>query len=102
MPLPAEGSDEGREEFKGVVDVLCEFVDLCIDWERVVLSEQELAAEDNAQDNAQDGADIDVKRRSVRSAMQLLVASAIRSGESKEVIQDVDKERSGIAMWRIP
>jgi hypothetical protein len=42
------------------------------------------------------------KRAAVKEALILLVAGAARSGESKAVRKDVDKERSGIAMWRIP
>ena len=42
------------------------------------------------------------KREALKSAVKVLVAAAVRSGESKEVKDQVDKERSGIAMWRIP
>lgn len=38
----------------------------------------------------------------VKDAVALLVAGAVRSGESKQVKDKIDKERSGIAMWRIP
>ncbi|KAJ6499558.1 hypothetical protein C8R47DRAFT_1068495 [Mycena vitilis] len=41
-------------------------------------------------------------RKALKSALGLLVAAAVRSGASKEVKKEVDKERSGIAMWRIP
>jgi len=42
------------------------------------------------------------KQQCLRGALEVVVAAAVRSGESKEVKKEVDKERSGIAMWRIP
>ncbi|KAJ6610988.1 hypothetical protein B0H10DRAFT_2058008 [Mycena sp. CBHHK59/15] len=77
-------------KFGGIVSVLFEYLDMCVDWNRVVVSQDPEAAAD------MDG------RMALKSALGLLVAAAIRSGESKEVKKEVDKERSGIAMWRIP
>jgi hypothetical protein len=82
--LPAEeGGPKGG--FDETVDVLSEFLDLCIDWERVEIGGKEIEPKD-----------------AVRKALELLLASAARSGEREDVKKAIDKERSGIAMWRIP
>ncbi|RDX54676.1 hypothetical protein OH76DRAFT_1340627 [Lentinus brumalis] len=99
---PGSASKDGK--FEGIANVLYEYLDLCIDWERAVLS----GAEDQGSEDAaaiQDGdakAEEEKKREAVKSAVTVLVAAAVRSGASKQVKEQVDKERSGIAMWRIP
>jgi hypothetical protein len=75
--------DEERSE--GVVKVLCEYLDLCVDWGRVVVGED-------------DG----TKRDAVRDAVRVLVGSAGKTKDSKEVKKEGDEDRCGIAMWRIP
>ena len=77
-------------KFEGIIQVLLEFLDFCIDWERVIqLRDDEEITEEK-------------KRLEVKAALALLVASAVRSRDSKEARKELDKERSGIAMWRIP
>lgn len=89
IELPAEGGRSQSGKFEGVVDVLFEFLDLCVDWDRVASEgKEEMPLEE--------------KRVTVRDAVQLLVAAAIRTKDSKEAKKEVDKERAGIAMWRIP
>ena len=44
----------------------------------------------------------DEKVEELQKALRLLVAGAVKSGESKAVKDKVDKDRAGIAMWRIP
>jgi hypothetical protein len=84
LELPTEkGTPKGM--FHGMVDVLFEFLDLCVDWDRVEI-----------------GGEAMEPKVAVRNALTLLVASAVRSGESEEVKKEIDKARSGIAMWRIP
>ena len=84
LELPAEeGGPKGG--FDETVDVLYEFLDLCIDWESVEIGGKEIEP-----------------KEAVRKALKLLLASAARSGESEDVKKEIDKERSGIAMWRIP
>ncbi|KAK0211491.1 hypothetical protein IW262DRAFT_368879 [Armillaria fumosa] len=90
VELPLEGNESQSGQFEGIVSVLYEFLDLCIDWERVIL------------DEGTSGHDEDTKRSIVKASLMLLLAAAIRSKECKEVVNEVDKERSGIAMWRIP
>ncbi|TFK47590.1 hypothetical protein OE88DRAFT_1665817 [Heliocybe sulcata] len=89
VKLPEESETATQQPghgFQGIVNVMFEYVDLCIDWERLVLPE----------------GDRDDKKDTVKNAISLLVAAAVRSGNSKEVKKEVDKERSGIAIWRIP
>lgn len=76
--------------FEGTVNVLYEYVDLCVEWERVVLPE-------GAADKSEEA-----KKSAVRDGLALVVAAAIRTGSSKEVKKEVDKERCGIVFWRIP
>lgn len=86
----AENTTVAQGKFGGIVNVFFEYLDMCVDWERVVVSG------DPAKPTDMDA------RKALKSALGLLVAAAVRSGGSKEVKKEVDKERSGIAMWRIP
>ncbi|KAJ6590494.1 hypothetical protein DFH09DRAFT_1139500 [Mycena vulgaris] len=86
----AESTTPAQGKFGGLVNVFFEYLDMCVDWERVVVSG------DPEKPSDMDG------RKALKSALGLLVAAAVRSGNSKEVKKEVDKERSGIAMWRIP
>ncbi|KAK7046760.1 hypothetical protein R3P38DRAFT_2607790 [Favolaschia claudopus] len=101
VPLPeddpeAEKTTVEQGKFGGIVNVFFEYLDLCVDWQRVVVS-----GSGSESDSSSTPAEMD-PRNALKSALGLLVASAIRSGSSKEVKKEVDKERSGIAMWRIP
>lgn len=77
--------DEAKSE--GVVSVLCEYLDLCVDWVRVVVGP---------------GEDEGAKRDAVRDAVKVLVGSAVKTKDSKPVKKEIDEDRCGIAMWRIP
>ncbi|KAF9256594.1 hypothetical protein L218DRAFT_966235 [Marasmius fiardii PR-910] len=92
VELPAQNDQKSKSgKFEGIVRVLSEFLDLCIDWERVIqLKEGEGAPSE------------ETKKDEVMAALTLLVASAVRSRDSTEAKKELDKERSGIAMWRIP
>jgi hypothetical protein len=76
--------------FEGITSVLCEYLELCVDWTRVKM------------DMPTEGHPSEDPKKLVRDAVMLLVASAVRSGASKEARKQIDEERSGIAMWRIP
>ncbi|TFY54033.1 hypothetical protein EVJ58_g9103 [Rhodofomes roseus] len=82
--------------FAGLVGVLFEYVDLCVDWARVEVP-GEAPADGQKEENG-----TPAQRAAVRNAVAVLVAAAVQSGESKEVKNKIDKERAGIAMWRIP
>ncbi|KAF9475722.1 hypothetical protein BDN70DRAFT_883348 [Pholiota conissans] len=113
MELPAEGGRSKDGKFEGVVDVLYEFLDLCVDWDRVVLSLDDAPAE--GKDDGASAAKTEAEReggegtndelngkKALKDALTLLVAAAIRSRDSKEAKKELDADRSGIAMWRIP
>jgi hypothetical protein len=112
VTLPAPDSpttEDGR--FEGIIAVMCEYLELCVDWERVKLHHSDDLKEevDVANDvviPTEDEKPVDQvekqKREALRDAVTLLVAGAIRSKQSKEVKDSVDEDRSGIAMWRIP
>lgn len=96
VELPAdEGGKSANGAFEGITGVLFEYLDMCVDWERVVVPMEEGEKKEEVVGE-------EVKKEVVKDALKLVVAAAVRSGESKEVKKEVDKERSGIAMWRIP
>ncbi|CZT44386.1 uncharacterized protein RSE6_04548 [Rhynchosporium secalis] len=72
-------------KYEGVVKILYEYLSLCVDWERVIVGERE-----------------EGKKRAVRDAVELIVAAAVASGDSKAVLEDVDLDRAGIVIFRIP
>ena len=86
------GPDQQR--FAGVVNVLCEYLDLCVDWGRVIVPPGEDGEDAEASE--------EVKKDVVRDAVRMLVGSAVKTRDSKEVKKEVDENRCGIAMWRIP
>lgn len=95
VELPATDDTASKSgKFEGIVTVLLEFLDMCVDWGRVEIPGEE------------DGDVISLteesKKEKLKDALELIVAAAIRSKNSKEVKKEVDEERAGIAMWRIP
>ena len=105
VALPKEGeAPQSESGFWGIVKVMFEYLDLCVDWDRVVLSTTQQDGEDAsvAENDQQTKVDEEQKKKVLKEALSLLVAGAIRSQESDEVKKKVDKDRSGIAMWRIP
>jgi hypothetical protein len=144
--LGKEEGKKGREEFDASVGALSEFLELCVDWERVVLQgdsdqangggERETnsqagrpdgeagssggqgqagtdsgssgapATPQNSQAQTQHSGNSDEgteeQRRALREAMRVLLEGAVRSGENEDVKKEIDGERSGIAMWRLP
>ncbi|KZV99552.1 hypothetical protein EXIGLDRAFT_724583 [Exidia glandulosa HHB12029] len=91
-----EGGVDGAK-FKAVADDLFEYVGLCVDWDRVVPDSQV-----ESSDPAGDGADIDGKRKkAVRRAVETLLAGAVQS-DCKEVRSKLDRDRAGIAFFRVP
>jgi len=104
LELP-DAEDQGGSKFKGVVDVFCEYMELCIDWVRVKLEQNDAVQNDVAGQLTPSesiiSSDID-KRQTVRNALTLLLVSAVCSKDSKEVLKEVDVERAGIVVFRIP
>lgn len=102
VPLPKEedtATDGGQ--FGGIVTVIYEYLDLCVDWDRTTISAEQ-GGEDASVVKGDERVDLEGKKTALKNAVALLVAGAVRSGDSKQVKDKVDKERSGIAMWRIP
>jgi hypothetical protein len=101
VALPPEGtigadaaSNDVSSKFDGIVKVLGEYLELCIDWSRfLVPKERSGMVPAPSQDEG---------KIALREALQLLLAAAIRSKDNKEVQKEVDADRAGIAMWRIP
>ncbi|TFK28582.1 hypothetical protein FA15DRAFT_665299 [Coprinopsis marcescibilis] len=122
VELPSEGSDRSSDgKFEGVVGVIWEYIDLCVDWERISIpnegqeeaGEESLAVPDGDEDSDAGKCNkepdqpavavgLGVKKQAVKDAVTLLVAGAVRSKKSEEVRDELDEDRSGIAMWRIP
>lgn len=102
VSLPKEDEVSGDSKFSGIVSVIFEYLDLCVDWDRLVLSAEQGGEDASVVKDGDVQADLEGKKRVVKDAVALLVAGAVRSGESKQVKDKIDKERSGIAMWRIP
>ncbi|KAF5362654.1 hypothetical protein D9758_009571 [Tetrapyrgos nigripes] len=98
-PETPEGAQSTTGKFEGIVKVLYEFFDLCIDWSRVVLDGD---GSESEQKDVHIADTEDGKKEIVKDALTLLVAAAIRSRDSKEVKKEIDEDRAGIAMWRIP
>jgi hypothetical protein len=42
------------------------------------------------------------RKKAVRDALELVVAASVVSGDSKQVKKEVDAERAGIVVFRIP
>jgi hypothetical protein len=107
-PLPAGAnitktrSASGR--FEGIVDVIFEYLDHCVDWERFVVPGAASPGDvGDVSKKKQESGTRDLGGESaLKDAVTLLVAAAIRSKTSKEVKKKLDADRSGIAMWRIP
>ncbi|KDR68452.1 hypothetical protein GALMADRAFT_257184 [Galerina marginata CBS 339.88] len=100
-------SDETRStsgKFEGIVDVIFEYVDLCVDWDRIKIPVAESNVASSAESSAPEKAEKSEvpSRELLKDAITLLVAAAIRSKTSKAAKKELDADRSGIAMWRIP
>lgn len=100
--LPQDGEAlQSNSGFGGIVQTIFEYLDLCVDWERIVLSTHQ-SEQDASAVEGDAKVDTEIKKTTLKEAVSLLVAGAVRSSESEEVKKKVDKDRSGIAMWRIP
>jgi hypothetical protein len=74
-----------HDKYDGVVRILFEYMSLCVDWARVTVGDGE-----------------EEQKTAVRDALELVVASAAQSFDSKSVKKDVDLDRAGIVIFRIP
>ncbi|CAE6439590.1 unnamed protein product [Rhizoctonia solani] len=83
------------EAFKGVVTCLFEYLSLCVEWDRIIIPEE-------VTNPAEAATGEDFKKQVVRDGIELVVAGAIRSYDSKAVKANVDINRAGIVMFRMP
>lgn len=102
----ATTSNHDDKRFRGAVDVLCEYMGLCVDWDRVRLEKGEVVESEKAGGEAEPGSGVlkteDEKKAAVRDALAMLVIAAVCSKESKQVKKEVDADRAGIVVFRIP
>lgn len=91
-----EGGVDGAK-FKAVADELNEYVGLCVDWDRVVPDSQLEPGDAPEADGDLDGK----RKRAVRRAVETLLAGAVRS-DCKEVRSKLERDRAGIAFFRVP
>jgi hypothetical protein len=101
--MQVDDDETGVETFTGIVQILFEYLDLCVDWGRVNVPSTVTpsGSEDGRSDSVADVQHLE-KRTALRDSLALLVSAAIQSGRSKEVTEEVDETHGGIAMWRIP
>jgi len=86
-----EGGVEGTI-FNKVLDRLSEYVELCVDWERVIFPE---GTKGEGESNETAGL------RVVKDGLRLILAGAVRSKDSAEVRKKIEGERAGIVFFRI-
>lgn len=100
IELPEHDGEKSRSgRFEGVVEVIFEFLDQCVDWERTKTPDEEGGMSPGTEGEDES---LDSKKKTVKNAVTLLVAAAIRSKDSKEARRELEADRCGIAMWRIP
>ncbi|KZT53733.1 hypothetical protein CALCODRAFT_39471 [Calocera cornea HHB12733] len=91
----ADGNVE-PEKWQGVVKILFEYLSMCTDWDRLLVpapsGEVAQAFEATAE----------IKQKALQDAIDLLVEGAMRSIEYKDVKKNVDIDRAGIVMLRMP
>lgn len=73
-----------RSKYDGIVRILFEYLSLCVDWARVTVGEGD-----------------EQRKQAVNDALELVVAAAAQSFDSKRVKKDVDLDRAGIVIIRI-
>ena len=103
IELPDEDDKKTKSgKFEGIADVIFEYLDLCVDWDRFKLEKTQNEVDLAETQGFGNDKEQEAKSKVLKGAVTLLVAAAIRSKDSKEVRNELDPERSGIAMWRIP
>ncbi|KAL2061124.1 hypothetical protein VTL71DRAFT_7397 [Oculimacula yallundae] len=73
-----------KGEYDGVVRILYEYLSLCVDWERVTVGEGD-----------------EGRKKAVHDAVELVVAAAVQSADSRAVAKEIDLDRAGIVIFRI-
>jgi hypothetical protein len=93
--LEKEKKDAG---IQGVVDVILEYLTFCVDWDRVVLP----STTPTDSPGGEGKVDVEKAKESLRNAVAVLVAGVVKSKDTRTVREEVDLDRAGIVMFRIP
>jgi hypothetical protein len=91
--------ERGSEGVKGVADVLVEYLSFCVDWERVIVPQGFVGSVGDGNEKPNEERR---KNELLKDAVGVLVAGIVKSRESKVVKGDVDLDRAGVVMFRIP
>ncbi|KAG6835182.1 hypothetical protein H0H93_004200 [Arthromyces matolae] len=86
-------STDTTRDFEDLVTALCEYLDHCVDWERVVWPKNGLQRKKTMT--------LQQKKGCVKKEVAKLVAFAVRTRCNKKLKKRIDAERCGIAFWRI-
>ncbi|KAG8919848.1 hypothetical protein FRC01_001069 [Tulasnella sp. 417] len=81
---------DGKGDVEGVVRILLEYVELCVDWERIVAGSKE-------RNGARAGEENELKREAAKDALTLLVEHLVQ-----DIKEEVDRDRAGIVFFRLP
>ncbi|KAF4616779.1 hypothetical protein D9613_008641 [Agrocybe pediades] len=92
---PEDGATSHSGKFEGIVGVLLEYLDFCVDWERMITPDLHSESKKGPHYPS-------TPQAVLRHAVTLLVAAAVRTKDSKQAKKKVDPERCGIAFWRLP
>lgn len=90
-----KGGVDGQA-FKDILEIMVNYLELCVDLDRVVLPPN------YAEDCGLTGTEMENRKKAVRVGMELVLAGAVRSGESPKVKKEIDTERAGVVFFRIP
>lgn len=86
------------EAFKGMAICLFEYLSLCVDWDRIVIPEEV----ERPMQGAEMTSGEDFRKKLVRDGIELVLAGAVRSHDSEAVKADIDADRAGVVMFRLP
>ncbi|KIO33791.1 hypothetical protein M407DRAFT_17397 [Tulasnella calospora MUT 4182] len=82
----------GMGGVEGVGRILLECVELCVDWERMVV----VASKGR---HGTGGEDDKLKREAIKNALTLMVENLMEAGQSQDVKEKVDLDRAGIMFF---
>lgn len=101
----SKGEDnKGGPRFRGALEVLNEYMSLCVEWDRVRLEHgKDVEGEEAGGSPGDSVLASELERKdAVRDALAILLIAAICSKDSKQVKKEVDADRAGIVIFRIP
>ena len=78
--------------------MLLEYLTFCIDWERVIVPD---SVQKETSGNEGD-VNVEEASKSLKDAITLLVAGILKSKDNRSLKEEIDADRAGIVMFRIP